>query len=66
MTLGNDYPSGLDTSWVSQTGLRRTVEVLGDVHGPVADVGCGRGGPGLWVAGMVGSRGWVWTSLNRR
>ena len=26
-----------------------------EVGGPIADVGCGRGGPGLWVAGVVGA-----------
>jgi SAM-dependent methyltransferase len=54
--LGDEYPSGLETySWVSRTELRRAAEVLGQVEGRIADVGCGRGGPGLWVAGVLGA-----------
>jgi SAM-dependent methyltransferase len=54
--LGDEYPAGLETySWVSRNELRRAAEVVGDVDGPIADVGCGRGGPGLWVAGIVGA-----------
>lgn len=52
--LGDEYPAGLETySWVSRSELRRAAEVVADVEGPIADVGCGRGGPGLWVAGVV-------------
>jgi SAM-dependent methyltransferase len=52
--LGEEYPAGLETySWVSRTELRRAADVVGQVGGPIADVGCGRGGPGLWVAGAV-------------
>lgn len=54
--LGDEYPAGLETySWVSRTELLRTVQVVGEVGGPIADIGCGRGGPGLWVAGAAGA-----------
>lgn len=54
--LGDEYPAGLETySWVSRTELRRAADVVREVGGPIADVGCGRGGPGLWVAGVVGA-----------
>ena len=53
--LGDEYPSGLDTySFASKTELRWLAEEVnaGDV---LVDVGCGRGGPGLWVAGTAGA-----------
>lgn len=53
--LGDEYPAGLETySWVSRTELRRAAEIVSAVDGPIADLGCGRGGPGLWVAGVIG------------
>lgn len=54
--LGEEYPAGLETySFVSRSELGRAAEAVGDVVGSIADVGCGRGGPGLWVAGVVGA-----------
>ncbi len=55
---GDEYPATLDTySAVTLSELNRFVVELrlspGDV---VVDVGCGRGGPGLWVAAQAGSR----------
>lgn len=53
--LGDDYPTGLETySWVSRTELRRAAEIVSEDSGAIADVGCGRGGPGIWVAGIAG------------
>ncbi|MFL5971340.1 MAG: SAM-dependent methyltransferase [Gaiellaceae bacterium] len=55
---GAEYPSGLDPfSLVSMTELRRFASELRDGHGEtLADLGCGRGGPGLWVAAATGAR----------
>ena len=55
---GDEYPASLDThSAVSVSELNKFVVELrlsaGDV---LVDVGCGRGGPGLWVAAQAGSR----------
>jgi len=55
---GEEYPATLDTySEVTPSELNRFVADLrlspGDV---LVDVGCGRGGPGLWVATQAGSR----------
>jgi SAM-dependent methyltransferase len=54
--LGDEYPSGLDTySFVSRKELRQVAEQVspGEL---VIDLGCGRGGPGLWVARAAGAR----------
>ena len=56
--FGDEYPANLDIySFVSISELNRFVTELrlspGDV---LADVGCGRGGPGLWVATQTGAR----------
>jgi ubiquinone/menaquinone biosynthesis C-methylase UbiE len=56
--FGDEYPSGVDPfSYVSRTELVRiaaeTRVGAGDV---LADLGCGRGGPGLWVAAETGTR----------
>jgi SAM-dependent methyltransferase len=55
---GDEYPATLDAySAVSLSELNKFVVELrlstGDV---LVDVGCGRGGPGLWVAAQSGSR----------
>lgn len=49
--MGDEYPEGADPySWVSRSELGAFVEIV-RVTGPrLVDVGCGRGGPGLWVA----------------
>ena len=56
--LGDEYPAGLDTySWVSRTELRQVAEQVARTDSRViVDLGCGRGGPGLWVAGTTGTR----------
>ena len=56
--LGDEYPAGLDTySWVSRTELRQVAEQVAATDSRViVDLGCGRGGPGLWVAGTTGAR----------
>lgn len=49
---GDEYPAELDTySYVTRTDLHRiAVEARLAPGGRLADIGCGRGGPGLWVA----------------
>ena len=56
--LGEEYPDGLDPhSYISRTELARmTDEVRLDAGEVIVDVGCGRGGPGLWVAAHTGAR----------
>lgn len=54
--LGAEYPSGLDTySFVSKKELGQLAGQVGAGE-LVIDVGCGRGGPGLWVAGAARAR----------
>jgi SAM-dependent methyltransferase len=55
---GPEYPSWADPfSYVSVTELRRFAEELHAARGQcLVDVGCGRGGPGLWVAAATGAR----------
>ncbi len=49
---GDEYPAELDTySYVTRTDLHRiATEARLEPGGRLADIGCGRGGPGLWVA----------------
>ncbi len=49
---GDEYPAELDTySYVTRTDLHRiAAESRLELGGRLADIGCGRGGPGLWVA----------------
>jgi SAM-dependent methyltransferase len=56
--FGDEYPANLDVySYVSTSELNRFVAELRLSPGEVlADVGCGRGGPGLWVATKTGAR----------
>lgn len=56
--LGDEYPAELDThSFVTRTELERLVAELGvPRRGVLADLGCGRGGPGLWLAARSGCR----------
>lgn len=56
--LGDEYPAELDTySFVTRTELERfVVELKVPRQGVLADLGCGRGGPGLWLAARFGCR----------
>ena len=55
--LGDEYPAGLHTySWVSRTELNQVADLVAAAAAQdLVDVGCGRGGPGLWVAGTTGA-----------
>lgn len=56
--LGDEHPSELDTySCLTRGELSRVTGWLADV-GPelLVDLGCGRGGPGVWVASRCGAR----------
>jgi SAM-dependent methyltransferase len=56
--FGDEYPEELDTySYLSRTELARFVEEtqLGE-DDLLADIGCGRGGPGLWVIAQTGAQ----------
>ncbi|MCP2163246.1 class I SAM-dependent methyltransferase [Goodfellowiella coeruleoviolacea] len=52
---GADYPEEIDPfGFVTRTDLRRIADLVGLRPGQrLADIGCGRGGPGLWVAGEL-------------
>ncbi|MFN2452349.1 MAG: class I SAM-dependent methyltransferase [Candidatus Dormibacteria bacterium] len=54
---GEEYPAELDTySYVTRSELRDLATELGAGPGDlVLDAGCGRGGPGLWVAAETGA-----------
>src|SRR4051794_41950148 len=56
--FGPEYPEGIDPySYVTASELQRIAE---DVHlepgDRLVDLGCGRGGAGLWVAAATGAR----------
>jgi SAM-dependent methyltransferase len=55
---GREYPAWADPfSYVSMTELRRFARELRTVRGQcLVDAGCGRGGPGLWLAAVTGAR----------
>jgi SAM-dependent methyltransferase len=55
--LGDEYPAATDPhSFTTVSELHRFVDELELQPGQVlVDVGCGRGGPGLWVAGATGA-----------
>ena len=55
---GDEYLEGFGThSYLSRTELDRFVEELClSVSDLLADLGCGRGGPGLWVIAQTGAR----------
>ncbi|WET79101.1 class I SAM-dependent methyltransferase [Amycolatopsis sp. QT-25] len=57
-TYGDEYPAELDTySFVTRTDLRAiTAGTRLEPGGRLADIGCGRGGPGLWVAARTRAR----------
>lgn len=54
--FGDEYPAGLDPfSFVSRSELEWfAAEIEVAAGGTFADLGCGRGGPGLWVAMATG------------
>lgn len=55
--FGEEYPDGLDTySYVSRTELAEFAEAIAeaDAH-RILDVGCGRGGCGLWMSEATGA-----------
>ncbi|WP_020667593.1 class I SAM-dependent methyltransferase [Amycolatopsis nigrescens] len=54
---GADYPEEIDPfGFVTMTDLRRLTELVDTEPGQrLADVGCGRGGPGIWVARALGA-----------
>lgn len=56
---GDEYPAGLEIySFTSRSELRLIAEWLAippRERGALVDIGCGRGGPGLWVAGATGA-----------
>lgn len=55
--LGDEYPEGADPySWVSRSELDAISAVVRATGQDLVDVGCGRGGPGLWVAKATGAR----------
>ena len=56
--FGDEYPAGTDPySAASATELERIAHEVGVGNGQtIADLGCGRGGPGLWVAMATGAR----------
>lgn len=54
--LGDEYPEGADPySWVSRSELDAFADVVRATGPRLVDVGCGRGGPGLWVAKASGA-----------
>jgi SAM-dependent methyltransferase len=55
--FGAEYPDGIDPySFVSRTELGRiAAESHATAGDTLVDVGCGRGGAGLWVAGSTGA-----------
>jgi SAM-dependent methyltransferase len=56
-TYREDYPADAEPyGFVTLTDLRRIAEALAlGPHDTFADVGCGRGGPGLWIARQTGA-----------
>jgi ubiquinone/menaquinone biosynthesis C-methylase UbiE len=54
---GEEYPEGVDPySFISRTELHLLAEELRVGAGEVlGDLGCGRGGPGLWLAAKTGA-----------
>jgi len=55
---GDEYPQGVDPySCISVSELERiAAEVDVGEEQTIADLGCGRGGPGLWIAAATGAR----------
>jgi SAM-dependent methyltransferase len=57
LTFGDEYPQDVAPfGFVTRTDLARMAELLAVTEGEVfADFGCGRGGPGLWLARATGA-----------
>jgi ubiquinone/menaquinone biosynthesis C-methylase UbiE len=54
--LGDEYPDGADPySWASRSELDAISAVVRATGQILVDVGCGRGGPGQWVAKATGA-----------
>jgi SAM-dependent methyltransferase len=55
--FGEEYPEGVEPySYISVTELERFAPGLAVGRGDtLVDVGCGRGGPGLWIAARTGA-----------
>jgi SAM-dependent methyltransferase len=55
--FGAEYPRGVDPySYVSTSELERiATEIRVGSDATIVDLGCGRGGPGLWVAAATGA-----------
>ena len=55
--FGDEYPAGVDPySYISVSELERIAAELRVGEGRTfADLGCGRGGPGLWIAAATGA-----------
>ncbi|PWT86325.1 MAG: class I SAM-dependent methyltransferase [Proteobacteria bacterium] len=55
---GPEYPDGVEPySYVTRSELARfCVDLAIDDKAHLVDIGCGRGGPGLWVAAHTGAR----------
>lgn len=56
--FGDEFPKGVDPfSYISVSELERfAMEARVGRDGTIADLGCGRGGPGIWVAMATGAR----------
>jgi ubiquinone/menaquinone biosynthesis C-methylase UbiE len=55
--FGEEYPADAATDgYITRSELREMVEALQVSQGrKIADLGCGRGGPGQWIAGATGA-----------
>ena len=56
-SFGDEYPDEVRPySYITRSELAQFVEEMKvDSHSTVLDIGCGRGGPGLWIAAMTGA-----------
>jgi len=56
-TFGEEYPADEATDgYITRSELREMVGALHVGRGQkIADLGCGRGGPGQWIAGVTGA-----------
>src|ERR1700720_2803869 len=56
-TFGEEYPADEATDgYITRSELREMVDALHVGPGQkIVDLGCGRGGPGQWIAGATGA-----------